>query len=221
MRFIRSGSFADDPSWVVSEHDDPGEVAAAYAQQQLVAAVRRKAGGNVTAADVARALGRQGEDRTVPEFWAGRRAITMRMWFALAIAYDLDPLAYAESDDRRTLLPAAHRSWLGLWRPGDGLPRFRAPFESADEPAWINAAQWLSEWLDEEDHAGLLRLADTRIAVHATARALAETGLPVDLVADPSEAGTHVRYGLSYETEPRTDIAVHLIPDSPLINRDS
>lgn len=115
LRFIRSGSFADDPSWVVSEHDDPGEVAAAYAQQQLVAAVRRKAGGNVTAADVARALGRQGEDRTVPEFWAGRRAITMRMWFALAIAYDLDPLAYAESDDRRTLLPAAHRSWLGLW----------------------------------------------------------------------------------------------------------
>jgi hypothetical protein len=79
----------------------------------------------------------------------------------------------------------------------------------------------LSEWVDEEHETGLLRLADSRIAVHATARALAEAGLPIDLASDSSGAGMHPRYGLSYETEPRIDMAVHLIPDTPLIDRES
>lgn len=216
-RFTRSDVFTDETVWVVSTDQEPGEVAAAYAQQQLMAALRR-VDRNISAADVAKALGRSRTDRTVHDVWSGRRAIALRMLLSIALSYDIKPLGHYDENDQRSLLPEAHRSWLGTWEPGRGRPVFRSPLGPDGEPAWDMAVRFLSEWIDQENLTGSLRLVNDQVATHAAISALAKAGLPIDLVADrpvPS-APRH----LHYETAPPVELAVVFIPDSPLVTQE-
>jgi hypothetical protein len=211
IRYTEARAFTGEPRWLVDDGQNPGDVAAAFAQQQLIARIRTQRGLNLPAADVAAHLGKARGDRTVLDIWSGRRAITLPMLLSLALAFDVPPLAHCDPDDLGTLLPSEHRSWLGSWRPGDGNPVFRSPVRPGGEPAWPLAAQRLSEWISDEAGHGTLHLTTDQVATHAAAVALGAAGLPAELASLLTSA--HGGPTLHYETEPEIDVHVTLICD--------
>ncbi|MGK3199923.1 hypothetical protein [Amycolatopsis sp. MEPSY49] len=210
-RYTEARAFTGEPRWLVDEGQNPGDVAAAFAQQQLIARIRAKRWPSLSAADVAAHLGKARGDRTVLDVWSGRRAITLPMLLSLAMAFDLPPLAHCDPDDLCTLLPPEHRSWLGSWRPGDGSPVFRSPAQPGGEPAWPLASQQLAEWITDETRVGTVHLTTDQVATHAAAVALGAAGLPAELAS--LLAGAHGRLTLRYETEPEIDVHVTLLHD--------
>ena len=211
QQFTAFKPFSGHSVWVPTEGDDPGEVAAAYAQQQLVAAIRRQAGKAISAADVAEKLGRHRRDRTTLNVWTGRSAISLPMFLDLALAFGVNPFSHLDERDLQSLLPEQYRAWLGGWEPGDGKPNFRPP----EEPGWQNSAMRLSAWLDEEEAAGSLWLVNEQVAKHETVRALDHAGLPPALIADQSTDDLV----LSYEIADLLDVVVLYLPDTPHISR--
>jgi hypothetical protein len=211
IRYTEAQTFTGEPRWLVDEGQHPGEVAAAFAQQQLIARIRAQHGANLSATDVAAHLGKARGDRTVLAVWSGRRAITLPMLLSLALAFDLPPLAHCDPDDLRTLLPLEHRSWLGTWQPGNGGPVFHSPTRPGGEPAWPLASQRLAEWITDEAGNGTLHLTTDQVAAHATATALKVAGLPAELASLLS--GPLGRLSLHYETTPTIDVQVTLVHD--------
>jgi hypothetical protein len=210
-RFTDKRTFTGAPRWLVHEDHDAGEVAAAFAQQQVIANIRKRRGLNVSAAEVADHLGRPRTDRTVIEFWSGRRAISLPMLLSLALAFDVNPLAHCDPDDLSTLLPEEHRSWLGSWRPGIGRPAFRSPIAPGGEPAWQRAARQLASWITNESESETLHLTTDAVATHAAAAALISAGLPAELAS--MVVGPHSRQTLRYEASPEIDLQVKLQHD--------
>ncbi|MEV6827639.1 helix-turn-helix transcriptional regulator [Amycolatopsis sp. NPDC051102] len=208
IRYTEARTFTGEPRWLVDEEQHPGEVAAAFAQQQLIAGIRAQHGASLSAADVADHLGKTRGDRTVIDVWSGRRAITLPMLLSLALAFDVPPLAHCDPDDLRTLFPLAHRSWLGSWRPGNGSPVFHSPTQPGGEPAWPLASRQLAEWITDEAASGTLHLTTDQVATHAAATALKAAGLPVELAS--LLTGPLGRLSLRYETTPEIDIQVTL-----------
>ncbi len=211
-RFTEDEKFTGAARWLVRESDQAGEVAAAFAQQQLIANIRRQRGLGMSAADAAEQLGRARTDRTVLNVWAGRSAISLQMLLALALAFDVEPLAYCDRADMTTLLPDAHRSWLGSWRPGNGLPRFQDPVGPDGEPAWRRAAQRIATWIFKESEARTLHLATDAVATHVASGALMAAGLPAELAT--LVQGPHGSVHLHYETASEIDVRVALLHES-------
>ncbi|MEU5258624.1 hypothetical protein [Amycolatopsis sp. NPDC021455] len=217
IRYTEGHTFTGEPRWFVDEGQNPGEVAAAFAQQQLVARIRAQCGTSLSAADVAAHLGKARGDRTVLAVWSGRRAITLPMLLSLALAFDLPPLAHCDPDDLRTLLPLEHRSWLGAWQPGNGSPVFRSPMRPGSEPAWPLASQRLAEWITDEAGSGMLHLTTDQVATHATATALKAAGLPAELASLLTRPLG--RLSLHYETTPEIDVQVTLVHEENVPSR--
>jgi transcriptional regulator with XRE-family HTH domain len=204
-RFTENETFTGTPRWLVRESDQAGEVAAAFAQQQLIANIRRQRGLGMSAADAAEQLGRARNDRTVLNVWSGRSAISLQMLLALALAFDVTPLEHCDQADITTLLPEPHRSWLGSWRPGSGSPSFQNPTGPEGEPVWRRAAQQVARWIFEEAKVQTLHLATDAVATHAASAALMAAGLPVELASlIPGPHGaSHLRYEATHEIDVR------------------
>lgn len=214
--FATTHSFhSTDLRWEPRPDHDAGEVAAAYAQQRFVALIRERT--SITG-DIAEALGRPRGDRTVADVLAGRRAISMAMLLNLAMSLDIPPLAQMDTDDLRSLLPPEYQRWLGGWRPGDGRPRFLVPFLPDGNPAWERAALTLTRWIEREESTRTLRVANDRVVAHAVVIALADAGLPVDLVSDVPVQTADI--DLLYEASPPVNVAVHYLPDDRSLTRD-
>lgn len=211
-RFTANEKFTGTPRWLVRESDQAGEVAAAFAQQQLIAKIREQRGLGMSAADAAEQLGRARNDRTVLNVWSGRTAISLQMLLALALAFDVAPLAHRDQADMTTLLPDAHRSWLGSWRPGSGHPRFQNPIGPDGEPTWRRAAQRVARWIFEEAESGTLHLATDAVATHAASAALMAAGLPAELASLIPKP--HGAVHLHYEATPEIDVRVALLHES-------
>lgn len=205
-RFVVEGNFRGAVSWRPQDTDEPAAVAAAFVQQQLVAAVRRSVRRDVSAAEVARAVGRQPDDRTVADVWAGRRAIALPMLLDIALVFGVSPLP--TSDDPGTtlslLFPPPYGGMLSGWVPGEGRPMFRRPGVPS-EPDWDQVAEHVAARWGDQVRDGVSHLVRASVIAYAVVDGLAAAGVPPALASIIE--GDRVRYDTA---SPFEVLAVHL-----------